>query len=540
MSYTALYRKYRPDSFADVRGQEAPVRALRNQIRGERIGHAYLFCGTRGTGKTSVAKIFAKAVNCEAPVDGEACGQCASCRAIASGVSMNVVEIDAASNNGVESIRQIRDEVAYSPSEGKYRVYIIDEVHMLSTAAFNALLKTLEEPPSYVIFILATTEAHKIPVTILSRCQRYDFFRLSLDQITGRLTEVLEKEGIQADEKAIRYLARKADGGMRDALSLTDQCLSFYMGQELTYEKVLDILGAVDVETYSQLFRHILTGDVAGVFTTLDDLIRKGVDLQVLTGDMSTYLRNLLLIRSTAQAEDLLDVSAENLQRMQEDAKASPDAALLRYIRVFSELANQMRWAVNKRIILEVALIKLCRPEMETDVDSLAERIRMLEQKLESGQITVSAGAAAAGGARMNAAAPAVHAAPVPPRPVYERAVPEDFQLIRQQWNGIVENMDGHPLLREALKRVELKFNAGDEEDNCIYLIVDDFLGKNEADKPDTIQYIEEQIAQQIDKHVRVRMLTMEQQRPVTGLKRIDQIDRRVENMIHMPIEFET
>ncbi|WP_337606413.1 DNA polymerase III subunit gamma/tau [Claveliimonas sp.] len=234
MGYMALYRKFRPGEFEDVKGQDAIVTTLKNQIRTDRIGHAYLFCGTRGTGKTTVAKIFAKAVNCEHPNEGSPCGECAMCRSIAAGTSMNVIEIDAASNNGVDNIREIREEVAYRPTEGKYKVYIIDEVHMLSIGAFNALLKTLEEPPEYVIFILATTEAHKIPVTILSRCQRYDFKRISIDTISGRLDELIKKEGLDVEEKAVRYIARMADGSMRDALSLLDQCAAFYIGQRLT------------------------------------------------------------------------------------------------------------------------------------------------------------------------------------------------------------------------------------------------------------------------------------------------------------------
>ena len=237
MSYTALYRKFRPDNFEDVKGQDHIVTTLTNQINANRIGHAYLFCGTRGTGKTTVAKILAKAVNCEHPVNGSPCNECEMCKAIQAGTSMNVIEIDAASNNGVDNIREIREEVTYRPTEGRYKVYIIDEVHMLSTGAFNALLKTLEEPPSYVIFILATTEAHKIPITILSRCQRYDFHRISIDTIAARLSELLKAEGVEAEEKAIRYVAKAGDGSMRDALSLLDQCIAFYLGQTLTYEK---------------------------------------------------------------------------------------------------------------------------------------------------------------------------------------------------------------------------------------------------------------------------------------------------------------
>ena len=231
MSYTALYRKFRPSEFSDVKGQDHIVTTLKNQIRADRIGHAYLFCGTRGTGKTTIAKIFARAVNCEHPVDGDPCGECASCRAIASGSSMNVAEIDAASNNGVDNIREIREEVAYSPAEGKYKVYIIDEVHMLSIGAFNALLKTLEEPPSYVIFILATTEAHKIPITILSRCQRYDFRRITTETIAARLQELMEEEQVEVEERALTYVAKAGDGSMRDALSLWISALPFIWGR---------------------------------------------------------------------------------------------------------------------------------------------------------------------------------------------------------------------------------------------------------------------------------------------------------------------
>ena len=246
MSYTALYRKWRPQVFDDVKGQDHIVKTLTNQIETDHVGHAYLFCGTRGTGKTTAAKIFAKAVNCEHPVNGNPCGECAVCKAIANGSSLNVIEIDAASNNGVDSIRQIRDEVEYRPTEGRYKVYIVDEVHMLTTAAFNALLKTLEEPPEYVMFILATTEVHKIPITILSRCQRYDFKRISVDTISERLNELVLAEKIQIEDTAIRYIAKMADGALRDALSLLDQCMAMKVGELLTYEDVLEALGTVD------------------------------------------------------------------------------------------------------------------------------------------------------------------------------------------------------------------------------------------------------------------------------------------------------
>ncbi|MBQ8816624.1 MAG: DNA polymerase III subunit gamma/tau, partial [Lachnospiraceae bacterium] len=239
MSYTALYRKFRPATFEGVKGQDHIVTTLTNQIKAGRVGHAYLFTGTRGTGKTSIAKIFARAVNCEHPVNGSPCEECATCKAIAAGTSMNVIEIDAASNNGVDNIREIVDEVSYSPAAGKYKVYIIDEVHMLSIGAFNALLKTLEEPPNYVIFILATTEVHKLPITILSRCQRYDFKRITIDTIAARLRELVDIEGVEVEDKALRYIAKAADGSMRDGLRLLDQCIAFHIGQKLTFDKAL-------------------------------------------------------------------------------------------------------------------------------------------------------------------------------------------------------------------------------------------------------------------------------------------------------------
>ena len=383
MSYTALYRKFRPTTFEDVKGQDHIIKTLQNQIKADRIGHAYLFCGTRGTGKTTVAKIFAKAVNCEHPVDGSPCGECAMCKAIAAGTSMNVIEIDAASNNGVDNIREIREEVAYRPTEGRFKVYIIDEVHMLSIGAFNALLKTLEEPPEYVIFILATTEVHKIPITILSRCQHYDFHRITIDTIAGRMNDLMKIEQVDVEQRAIRYIAKAADGSMRDALSLLDQCIAFYLGQKLTYDNVLEVLGAVDTDVFSRLLRNIIARDVPKVLDTVEELVMQGRELSQLTADFTWYLRNLLLVKTSDNMEDVLDVSSENLQQLKEEAQMIEVDTLLRYIRIFSELSGQMKYATQKRVLLEVALIKLCTPAMEVNTDSLLDRIRAVEDRLD-------------------------------------------------------------------------------------------------------------------------------------------------------------
>ena len=470
MSYTALYRKWRPVSFEDVKGQDPIVQTLKNQITSERIGHAYLFCGTRGTGKTSIAKIFARAVNCEHPVDGSPCNECPTCRSIQSGSSMNVVEIDAASNNGVENIRDIREQVQYPPTEGRYRVYIIDEVHMLSIGAFNALLKTLEEPPSYVIFILATTDVHKIPITILSRCQRYDFKRISLETIADHLRELTRAEQIQVEDKALLYVAKAADGSLRDALSLLDQCVAFHYGKVLTYDNALEVLGAVDSSVFSQMFGAIVESRTKDCICRLEDIVIQGRELGQFVTDFIWYMRNLHLIQSADDAEGLVDMSEENLKQLRSDAGKADGNTLMRYIRIFSELSNQLRYASQKRVLVEVALIKLTRPSMEPNLDAILQRLGDLEaqmEDLEAGRMAIPAAAVSrmsggipggppqtggamplSGGAVPQITAPyaaGLQADPgVPPEKVaLPQAQLEDLKLVRNEWAKIVRSIGG-------------------------------------------------------------------------------------------------
>ena len=502
MSYTALYRKFRPQEFEDVKGQDHIVTTLKNQIKADRIGHAYLFCGTRGTGKTTIAKIFAKAVNCEHPIDGSPCGECASCRAIAAGNSMNVIEIDAASNNGVDNIRQIREEVEYRPTEGKYKVYIIDEVHMLSIGAFNALLKTLEEPPSYVIFILATTEAHKIPITILSRCQRYDFRRISIDTIAGRLSELMEQEQVPVEEKAIRYIAKAADGSMRDALSLLDQCIAFYLGQELTYEKVLETLGAVDTEVFSRLLRQILEQNVSGAVAVVDEMVIEGREMGQFVTDFTWYLRNLLLVQSSDDMEDVLDISAENLALLKEEAQMVKPEVLIRYIRIFSELGNQIRYVTQKRILIEINIIKLCKPEMEKDYTSLIDRVENLEKKVEKG-VVVS-------GAQSPRQSNPVNTTEETVKPELPKAIPEDIRQIVGNWQGMLSQLTG--LTKNYLKKGLPSLGVNDS----LLLVFEDanayeYIAENRSDCQDILKKL---IADRIGKEVEIQVKQNETGQP--------------------------
>lgn len=460
MSYQALYRKFRPDNFEDVKGQDHIVTTLKNQIKSDHIGHAYLFCGTRGTGKTTVAKIFAKAVNCENPGEKGPCGECEMCRAIAAGTSMNVVEMDAASNNKVDDIRQVIEEVQYSPAQGKYKVYIVDEVHMLTTSAFNALLKTLEEPPSYLIFILATTEVHKIPMTILSRCQRYDFKRISVDTIAGRLRELLDKESIQAEDKALTYIAKLADGALRDGLSLLEQCISFYFGEVLTYDKVLKVLGAVDNDVYASFTGALADNDVAGMMGIIDEIISEGKDLSRFCDEFIWYLRNILIVKSTKNPEHIIDMSEENLNTLIETGKLLETEMVFRYIRVLSEVENQMKYASQKRVLFEVALIKLCKPEMEKDFESVINRIHNIEEQLSKGVVVQDALQEPAAETPVQG----IDERLPEKKKIQESAVPEEVKTLVGNWRQVLNKLD--PVARNMLNNVTLTV----DDDGCLMI----------------------------------------------------------------------
>ena len=515
MSYTALYRKFRPTTFEDVKGQDHIVTTLRNQIKAGRIGHAFLFTGTRGTGKTTSAQILPRAVNCEAPVDGNPCGECPMCRSIAAGTSMNVIEIDAASNNGVDNIREIVEEVRYSPTEGKYKVYIIDEVHMLSAGAFNALLKTLEEPPSYVIFILATTEVHKIPITILSRCQRYDFRRITVEEIAGRLKELTTAEQLSVEDRALRYVATAADGSMRDAISLLDQCVAFYLGETLTYDKVLEVLGTVDVSIFGKLMKFLRTGNVTEALRLLDEIVIRGRELTQFTVDFTWYLRNLLIAKASEELMDTMEIPTDYQEEFLNEVHANEEERLVRFIRIFSELTNKIRYASQKRVLVEVALIKLCKPQTEENREALLDRISRVEEALENGVTMVRQ---------------ADTAQPIPeyPEPAeelpieYPKALSEDIAEVARNWQQISAKLSGS--LKVSLSGA--RPSVGNE--NELILVFREAFDKEFVDQGEHLEEIKKVILSQTQKEVEVRTALATNQKEATMYPDITKMIKKI------------
>ncbi len=382
MAYLALYRRFRPIDFKSVIGQETIVKTLTNQIIHDKIGHAYLFCGARGTGKTSLAKIFARAVNCQSNVNGSPCGNCEACKMLADPSNVDIIEMDAASNNKVENVREIRENVQYPPVGVKYKVYIIDEVHMLTTEAFNALLKTLEEPPKHAIFILATTEPHKLPATILSRCMRFDFKLIPLDKITSLIKSVYDEIGKKYEEEAVKLIAKSGEGSVRDALSVADLCVS--VGDKLTYQDVLAVLGATDLNKIDGLVKAMFEGDTGKVLSYSNELYSLGKSVGLLSKDVVNYLRDLAIIKTCKNAKDILALPEDRFSIVKEISSLADEHRILRCVEIISEIENQLRYSTQPRAVLETALIKASLPQIDYNFDALISRINALEEKLNS------------------------------------------------------------------------------------------------------------------------------------------------------------
>lgn len=437
MAYRALYRRLRPQTFDEVVGQQHIIKTLKNQIAAGRISHAYLFCGTRGTGKTSTAKIFARAINCEGSGE-KPCNECEVCKGILSEQNVNVVELDAASHNGIDDIREITDEVKYPPTLGRYRVYIIDEVHQLSKPAFNALLKTLEEPPAHVVFILATTDPQQLLPTVISRCQRFDFHRISVKEMTDVLAEHMCNENVDIEREALEYISEVSDGAMRDALSLLDMCMSFFYGEKITAEKVREITGAVNKDIFFDLTDAIAKGDTAAALDIVENTVLSGRDIHQFIDEYVYHIRNLLVSRTVTQSCAALDYSESYIEKLRDRAQTLTYEYLLNLMGIFSQLQNSVKKSLSPRIQLEVACIRACAPLTETDNASLEKRVRLVEEKMEKGVLPVQAAPAAAAEEKKTA-------------PVIQKAVPDDIKTMINRWQEFAATVDD-PALRTLLK----------------------------------------------------------------------------------------
>ena len=387
--HKALYRAYRPQTFKDVVGQEHIIRTLKNQIENGNVGHAYLFCGTRGTGKTSTAKIFARAVNCIDSVNEEPCNECEVCKDILNDNIMDVIEIDAASNNSVDDVREIRENVKYTPAKCKYKVYIIDEVHMLSQGAFNALLKTLEEPPSYVIFILATTEPHKIPATILSRCQRFDFKRVTVQDMSSRMKEICEDVNIEVDERALNLIARNSQGALRDALSILDQCMSF-SDDKIEYKDVVDLLGTVNIEQLFEMAEYVIKEDTKKCLEILNEFVIWGKDIKNLIDDLIDHFRNLMICKVSTELDEIISLPEETIEQLKAQSSLIETNDIIRILNILSETQDNIKSSSNPRVLAEVSIMKLSQPMFDESKESLIKRLANLEEIIKSGNIKIT------------------------------------------------------------------------------------------------------------------------------------------------------
>lgn len=440
--YQVLYRKYRPKVFSDVYGQDHVTSTLKNEIKSGRISHAYLFTGSRGTGKTTCAKILAKAVNCENSVDGEPCNECEVCKGIDSGAIYDVVEIDAASNNGVDNIRNLREEANYTPTRGKYRVYIIDEVHMLSTGAFNALLKTLEEPPAHVIFILATTEVHKLPATILSRCQRFDFKRIQPETMAVRLKQVAELEGMTLADDAAVLIARIADGALRDGLSILDQCAG--RSKEITADLVSDVAGLAGKEAMYQLSDFIAAKDSSGAMTVISELYQNSYDMERLCVEMISHFRNFLVVKTVRQSRELIICTDDEYENICSSAKKFTIEGILHCLDLFQNTLVAIKGGATARVEVEMAFAKLCEPKMESDISSVLDRLSTLERAVKNGVVTTAP-----------QQAPMQKTAVAKPQPQTEQAAPQTENKTGDNANSSVTVAEPEPPINDAQPETE-------------------------------------------------------------------------------------
>lgn len=526
--HKALYRVYRPKTFEDVVGQEHIVKTLKNQIKNNNIGHAYLFSGTRGTGKTSTAKIFARAVNCLNPINEEPCNECEICIDTLNDNIMDIVEIDAASNNSVDDIRELRESVKYTPSKAKYKVYIIDEVHMLSQGAFNALLKTLEDPPSYVIFILATTEPHKIPATILSRCQRFDFKRVSSKDIADRMSYICEKENIQAEDKALSLIARNSQGALRDALSILDQCMSFG-NDKIEYNDVIELLGTVNIDELFQLSQSIIDEDTKKSLQILNEFIIWGKDIRNLINDLIDHFRNLMVCKVSKDLDEIISLPEESIERLKEQSKTININDLIRILNILSETQDSMKSSSNTRILAEVTMMKIAQPMFDESKEALIKRIENLEKIIESGNIKV---VTVQNESEINTVPQRVQVDEPQERKediVYEEVKSEDVKLVESSWKKVIQKIkEDKKLSIAALLREVSSFNV---KDNILYLIFNDnfSFARSRLNSKETIDYIESIIREILNRSFNIQIYLKSEVTSLNLQEEVTKVDKGLE-----------
>lgn len=500
--HKALYRAYRPQTFKDVVGQEHIIKTLKNQIQNNNVGHAYLFCGTRGTGKTSTAKIFARAVNCEDSVNEEPCNECEVCKDILNDNNMDVIEIDAASNNSVDDIREIRENVKYTPAKCKYKVYIIDEVHMLSQGAFNALLKTLEEPPSYVIFILATTEPHKIPATILSRCQRFDFKRVTVKDMSSRMKEICEDVNVEVDDRALNLIARNSQGALRDALSILDQCMSF-SENKIEYKDVVDLLGTVNVEQLFEMADYVIKEDTKKCLEILNEFVIWGKDIKNLIDDLIDHFRNLMVCKVSNDLDEIISLPEEIIDQLKSQAEIIETNEIIRILNILSITQDDIKASSNPRVLAEVSIMKLSQPMFDDSKEALLKRISNLEEVIRSGNITVNNNQ----DKKEQVVTQEEEKYEEKEEIYYEEVKSEDVKLVEKSWENILtnikkdRNMPVYAILREAKD-----FNVNS---NTLYIIFDDkfAFAKNKLSDVNTLSYIEGVVRDTINRSFGIKII---------------------------------
>lgn len=500
--HKALYRAYRPQTFEDVVGQEHIIRTLKNQIENDNVGHAYLFSGTRGTGKTSTAKIFARAVNCTESIKQEPCNECDVCKDILNDNIMDVIEIDAASNNSVDDIRELRESVKYSPAKAKYKVYIIDEVHMLSQGAFNALLKTLEEPPSYIIFILATTEPHKIPATILSRCQRFDFKRVTVKDMSDRMKKICNEENIEVEDKALNLISRNSQGALRDALSILDQCISFG-DDKIEYKDVVELLGTVNVEQLFEMAKCIINQDTKKSLQILNEFVIWGKDIRNLINDLIDHFRNLMVCKVSTDLDEIISLPEETVNLLKEQAESVDINDLIRILNILSVTQDNIKTSSNPRVLAEVTMMKIAQPMFDESKESLIKRIENLEKTIESGNIKVST-------TNISNNIEEDEKDNIVEEVVYENVKSEDVKLIEASWDKIRINIKQD----KQNKQMPVYFLLGDVQsfnvsNNILYIIYGDgfAFAKKRLSDPQTLQYIEKVIRETINRSFSIKVI---------------------------------